>query len=231
MREVNILMLAAGAGSRFSKEGWSVPKPLLTVNNGPMFIHALQSLKIMNTCNYHFIFQQDVIENYNPSQYISFEHTIHSINGITDGAATTAYNVIKNDLNSSWLIIDCDFVIKSKNIILDDISGIFVEKFPYDTKASYSYVQDQNILCVAEKQLISTWRNAGLFYWNSGKLFEDCYLEMRNLDIKVNGEFYISPLYNIAIANNNPVKPIFIDKFIPIGTPKDLQEYRKVTNG
>jgi NDP-sugar pyrophosphorylase family protein len=225
--KINVLMLAAGTGSRFTNEGWAVPKPLLDVKGQPMFLHALSTLNLLNECNYHFIFQQSVIDEYDPAQYIDIDYTIHSINGVTDGAATTAHTVIKQNDKLPWLIIDCDFVIESDKILLDDTSAIFVEDKPFDSRASYSYVQGDKILCVAEKQLISNWRNAGLFYWSSSKLFCECYNIMRELNIRINGEFYIAPLYNIAIHNGHTIQPVFLNKFIPIGTPTDLLKYVK----
>ena len=40
---VNLIPMA-GEGSRFKKEGYLLPKPLIPVNGTPMIVHALKSL-------------------------------------------------------------------------------------------------------------------------------------------------------------------------------------------
>ena len=44
MRFLHIVMPMAGEGSRFLKEGWTTPKPLIELNGQPLFKHAISSV-------------------------------------------------------------------------------------------------------------------------------------------------------------------------------------------
>ena len=46
MRPLHIIMPMAGEGSRFRKEGWTTPKPLIELNEMPLFVRAIQSVAI-----------------------------------------------------------------------------------------------------------------------------------------------------------------------------------------
>lgn len=225
MNKINVLVLAAGQGNRF-KNYSSVPKPFIDVKGHPMFLHSLSFLNIANSFDTHVLFQTSV--NYN--DYDISNVTVHTIDYYTQGAAESAYHVIKNNKNSPWLIMDCDAVIKTDKITFKN-TAILVEKTSvFDPRASYSYVKNNRVLCTAEKQVISDNRNVGMYFWSSGELFCSCFEYAKSIDYKINNEFYISPLYNIAIKQNEQVEPIYVNDFIPIGVPEDLENYLNEKN-
>ena len=45
-RPLHIIMPMAGEGSRFMKEGWTTPKPLIKLNGRELFLHAIDSIDI-----------------------------------------------------------------------------------------------------------------------------------------------------------------------------------------
>ncbi len=224
---INVLQLAAGQGSRFVGYSES-PKPFINIAGKPMFLHAIESINIEDA-NYHYLFQRKHLNNYNPAQYVQGQ--IHSIDYYTDGAATSAYHVIKNSpyRHQGWLVVDCDGIINWSKKIDSRNSGIFVEYHPWDSKSSYSYVDkdSRDILCTAEKQCISDYRNSGQYYWSSGDLFCECYEFYRDNGLRTLNEFYMSTLYNAAIKLGERVCSIQIDRFINLGTPDDLRSYYK----
>ena len=224
---LNILQLCAGKGSRFSTYT-DIPKPFIDVNGTPMFKVGLESISM--DARVHCLFQYSHIQKYNPSQYT--DATIHTIDGYTDGAATSAYSVIsKSDYkNEQWIIIDCDFLLDAD--ISDFMSKaktssvIFVDVCHYDTKSSYACVDnDMNVFGVAEKQVISTHRNTGQYHFYSGDIFCEAYEFYKDNEIMSVGEFYISPLYNYLIQTNRPVVATQVRKYVPLGTPDDLNKY------
>jgi NDP-sugar pyrophosphorylase family protein len=224
---INVLQLAAGKGSRF-KDYTDIPKPFIPVDGVPMFQRAYESLGLSGV-RYHLLCQESHAQEYNPEQYLDM--TLHTINHYTDGAATSAYRVIAYSpfKHEPWLIIDCDFIIVGK-INLPDTSGIMVEKKSWDTKSSYSYIGDDcRIKCVAEKQPISEYRNTGQYLFETGELFCRAYEFYKEHNILSQGEFYIAPLYNYVV-NYGDVFPINIDRYIPIGTPADLELYNETKN-
>ena len=44
-------------------------------------------------------------------------------------------------------------------------------------------------------------------------------------NIRVNGEFYVCPVYNVAIEHGRNVYPFYVDKMWGLGTPEDLNAY------
>jgi NDP-sugar pyrophosphorylase family protein len=218
---INVLMLAAGKGSRFI--GYSEnPKPFIDVHGIPMYKKAFDSLGLENTRN-HFLFQESHFKQFLPDA----PGTIHLIDGYTDGAATSAEYVIKNSIykDEPWLIVDCDFILDWDKKIDEKYSAVFVEKYPWDPKSSYSFIHNNQILCTAEKQCISMHRNTGHYFWSSGNLFLECYDFYVANNLRVKEEFYISPLYNAAVHLGEKIKPVYVNKFIQVGTPGDLQKY------
>lgn len=220
----NVLMLAAGKGSRF-KHTTNFPKPFISINNEPMFVHALKGIGLKDV-KYHFLFQETVAKKFQPEKYV--DGTIHTIDAFTDGAASSAYKVLKNSPNikQGWLIVDCDGIINWNKKFDCTQSGIFTDTHPWDPRSSYSYVDtDNNILCTAEKQCISRYRNTGQYYWNSGELFCECYEFYKHHNIQTLNEYYISTLYNVAIQLGETVKNIPVNRYDSVGTPDALELY------
>lgn len=217
--KINVLILASGQGSRF-KEYTDVPKPLINVKGEPMYKHVLKNLDITNRCEIHAVFQKDVAPH-------DSEITIHTLDGYTSGPANSAYAVISEiHHDEPWLIVDCDLIASADKIEFGQHSGIVVEnKHTNDPRASYSLIRNNEILCTAEKQVISPNRNVGIYYWSSSILFLECCEDAWTDEATVNGEYYISPLYNYAIRRGKKVVPYYADSFIPIGTPADLNNY------
>lgn len=227
---INVLQLCAGKGSRFA--GYSPnPKPFIGVNGNPMFKVAFDSMQLTNI-RQHYLFQEAHIEHYNPSQYLNDEATIHSIDGYTDGAATSASYVISQSeyKDEPWIILDCDFILDyDVNKFLEttnSCSVVLIEEHPYDIKSSYSCVDsDMNVYGVAEKQVISRYRNTGQYHFESGILFEEAYRFYKDNNILALGELYIAPLYNYIIQNGHKVKGCPVNKFTSLGTPDALEKY------
>lgn len=62
MSKINILIPAAGAGSRFAKEGYEKPKPFIDVLGKPMIVRVLENLKV-DDAHYIIILQKAYLEN------------------------------------------------------------------------------------------------------------------------------------------------------------------------
>ena len=51
---------------------------------------------------------------------------------------------------------------------------------------------------------------------------------MIDKDLRVNGEFYICPVYNELINDGKTLVPFFVHKMHGLGTPEDLKKFLKV---
>ena len=106
-------MPMAGEGSRFLKEGWTTPKPLIELNGQPLFKHAISSVTDKDIqMKYSFIVRQEHIDKYQIDKGIrSFlpEANLFSVVKTTRGAVETcliAENAIADD--DAVIVMDCE---------------------------------------------------------------------------------------------------------------------------
>jgi NDP-sugar pyrophosphorylase family protein len=108
-----LILPMAGAGSRFSKMGYLLPKPLIDVNGLPMIIQAVNCLP--DTSHKVFICLEEHLKTYSGLQTTLECHynncNVIPINGITEGqACTTEIGVLRGNINMEepCLISACD---------------------------------------------------------------------------------------------------------------------------
>lgn len=120
MRPLHIIMPMAGEGSRFLKEGWTTPKPLIQLHGVPLFKRAISSLESDGIhMKYSFIVRQEHIDKYGIDciikEYLPEAH-IFSVAQTTHGAVETclmAESAI--DVNDAIVVMDCDLEFRSQS--------------------------------------------------------------------------------------------------------------------
>ena len=83
---------------------------------------------------------------------------------------------------------------------------------------------------VAEKDPISNISNTGVMYWSKGADYVKYAEQMMQKNIRVNGEFYTSPVFNEAIDDGKLFKIKHIYRFWGTGTPEDLNNFLREFN-
>lgn len=224
----------AGRGSRFSKEGYSLPKPLIEFNGKTMIENVLENLNL--DANYIFIVHQDHIEKFGIDEIlkkIKPNSKIISVNEVTEGAACTALLAEKYIDDKTLMIINCDQMIHDfsfQHIIefleytkSDGLLGTYLSTSP---KNSFLKVDENGIVTqVEEKVVISDIALIGLHIWKNGKDFVISAKEMIKNNDTYNGEFYISKTFNYLIKKGKKILPYFFNLYHSIGTPTDLKKY------
>lgn len=234
--KLNVLISIAGAGKRFSDAGYDVPKPLIRFLGKSMIEHVIRNLNM--EANYIIMCQESHIEKYDLKEYLNSiipNCTIVPINGLNDGAAASlllAEKYINND--SPLLIANSDQIIEWDSsafyyyFIESKVDGIiFTFKCP-DKNPKWSFVklnEKSEVIEVKEKEPISDVANVGIFAFKHGKDFIKYAKRMIAKNIKVNGEYYVAPVYNEAIDDDKRIVPYMISKMWGIGTPEDLTYY------
>lgn len=244
MSKINILIPAAGAGSRFAKEGYAKPKPFIDVLGKPMIMRVLDNLKVDNA-HYIIILQKTYLENEKKlCEQISKDYNVSfvSVESLTEGTACSvlhARELIDNDIplmiaNSDQIIdIDInDYINDCKNRNLDGSILCFTDK---EKSPKWSFVKMNNelIVEVKEKEVISDIATVGIYLFSKGSLFVDSAIDMIVRNDRVNNEFYTAPAYNYAIKNGAKIGCFLMnfDDMHGIGTPDDLQKYIKFIKG
>jgi dTDP-glucose pyrophosphorylase len=229
---MNILLPIAGLGSRFSKVGFELPKPLIKVEGKPMIQRAIESLGVQG--NYIFIIRDNEnLKLHLQSMYP--DSNIISINYLTEGPASTCL-LAKEQINNNQplLIANCDQIMWWNSLAFTS----FLNSCPYDglvvtyneDTPKNSYVKlDKNGLAVriAEKEVISNVSLNGIHYWEHGSDFINSAELMIKNDERYNNEFYVGPTYNTLIKQGKKIGVYHIpnEQHHAVGTPEDLLKY------
>ena len=233
---MKILIPMAGEGSRFVKEGYTFPKPLIDVNGKPMIQTVVENLDF--DCEYIFLVRKEHIEKYE-----GIRHTLNRItNGhceivivdkLTEGAACTALLAKKYiDNDEDLLIANSDQFIEyePENFnAFKNMTNVDSMVFAFnDVHPKWSFVKTNSrgyVTEVAEKKPISDIATCGIYWYRKGSDFVKYAEDMIKKDIRVNNEFYIAPVYNELIADGKTLIPFYVHEMWGIGTPEDLRNY------
>ena len=232
--KMNVLIPMAGAGSRFAQVGYSFPKPLIEVNGKPMIQVVLENLNI--EANYTFVVRKEHYEKYSLQYLLTLiapNCNIVQVDELTEGSACTtmlAKEFINND--DPLLLANSDqFMEWNSNESLyafnaDGIDGGILTFKATHPKWSYAKVgADGFVSEVAEKKPISEDATVGVYYWKKGSDYVKYTEQMIEKDIRTNGEFYICPVFNEAIADGKKIRIKEIERMWGIGTPEDLSYF------
>jgi dTDP-glucose pyrophosphorylase len=231
---MNILIPAAGKGSRFYNTH-TLPKPCIPIKGEYMLLKSVKSLQF--TGNHIFIIRENEYRN-NLAKKLYEEYPnckIAVIDFDTDGAAETALiaeSLIDND--EELIIANCDQImdyswdsdVALKQLRKYDAGLVTIEC--NDIKHSYAKIENNLVVEVQEKNVISDVALTGIHYWKQGREFVRSAKKMISKNItSANGEYYIAPTYNQLILDNKKVGIHMISKQAIhfVGTPKDLELY------
>ncbi len=233
---MKILIPMAGEGSRFAKEGYTFPKPLIDVKGKPMIQKVVENLDF--DCEYIFLVRKKHIEQYEGilgtlSQVTNNNFKYVVVDGLTEGAACTALlakEFIDND--EDLLIANSDQFIdyEPENFkALRNLTNCDAMVFTFNAvHPKWSFVKTNSrgyITEVAEKKPISNIATCGIYWYRRGSDFVKYAEQMIEKDIRVNNEFYIAPVYNELIADGKTLIPFYVHGMWGLGTPEDLRYF------
>jgi dTDP-glucose pyrophosphorylase len=229
---INILIPMAGEGSRF-KNTHSLPKPLISINDKPMIVRAIESLGI--TGKYHFVIRNNEFMQQTIGAIYSIcpDPNIVSVNYTPNGAAASAL-IMEDYINKDdeLIIANCDQIMNwnAYDVISDmrTYDGAVVTITDNDPKHSYVRIEDGFAIQFVEKEVISKHALTGIHYWKHAKYFFESAKRMINDGKKsANGEYYIAPTYNYLVKEGMDIGVCRIQnsEFYPVGTPEDLEKY------
>lgn len=232
-KNTNVLIPMAGQGSRFQQAGYSLPKPLISVNGVPMIKKVVQNLNI--DANFIFVVRRDheqysVIETL---REIIPDCKIVYTDSVTEGAACTtllAKELINNDdhliIANSDQYLEWDSDRFYYQMIDQNVDGGIVTFKATHPKWSFAKIDSNGFVTeVAEKNPISDIATAGIYFWSKGSDYVRYAEQMIHKNIRVNNEFYVCPVFNEAISEHKKIVTYNIEKMWGLGTPEDLKLY------
>jgi dTDP-glucose pyrophosphorylase len=235
---MKILIPMAGEGSRFVKEGYTFPKPLIDVSGKPMIQVVTENLDFDAT--YIFLVRKQHLEKYSGlrttlDRITNGKFKVVEVDGLTEGAACTtllAKDLIDDD--EELLIANSDQVIEysAENFkllkSLTPADGIIFTFNALHPKWSFVRVNSRGVISeLQEKNPISNIATCGIYWYRKGSDYVRYAEQMIQKNIRVNGEFYVAPVYNEYISDGKMLIPFYVSKMHGIGTPEDLNTYLK----
>ena len=229
----------AGAGSRFAKDGFSLPKPFLIVNGEYMVDQAVRCLPktdktIFGALESHI----SMMPLHEYPEVVWFKET-----PVEGQSITTSKIVEKIDHDTSILLSACDNGVlydadKFVDLINSDADAIvWTYRNNYTSQLqpnAYSWVNcddEGNVSSVDVKNFTGEnpteeYAITGTMFFRDKRVYNKSLVRLFEMNEKVNGEFYVDSLLNAAIDLGYKVKNFEVDHYICWGTPNDLMTYR-----
>ncbi len=236
---LNIVIPMAGRGQRFRDAGHELPKPLIPVHGVPMIRLVIGNMRPTRSHRFIFLVLAEHLDRYDVGRQLlewAPGAAVIPIDRVTEGAACTvlcAEELIDGDdplmiANSDqWVDRGVDDYLAATD---DGADGLIMTMYADDPKWSYAGLRtDGTVDRVVEKQVISPAATVGVYNFRQGRLFTRAARRMIARDLRVNGEFYVAPVYNELIAEGARVVHFNVgaieDGMYGLGTPADLERF------
>jgi dTDP-glucose pyrophosphorylase len=232
---LNIIIPMAGRGSRFASAGYADPKPLIPVHDMRMIELVIHNLTPNEPHRFIFICQTEHVLRYQLNPKLAAWAPgceVVAIDGVTDGAACTVLHakaLIDNDeplmIANSDQYVDCS--IDAYLAAIADNDGVIMTMTADDPKWSFVGLGSSGTVeRVVEKQVISNEATVGIYNFRSGRDFVSAAEEMIQRGDRVNGEYYVAPVYNYQIKRGASIAIYNIGEegagMYGLGVPDDL---------
>lgn len=236
----------AGAGSRFAKEGYKDPKPLIPVDNLPMIVRAVEDLPPSD--EYIFICRSEHLKDYPLQKTLEKYYPgckIIDIDYLTEGQASTCLLAAPYLKKSQALLIGaCDNgmvydsekwkkVTKDKSVdglAITFRNNVNVERNPnawgwVAVGEDGVTIKKVSVKVPVSDDPINDHAIVGAFWFRKAEHFLAAADDMIKKDQRINNEFYVDQLVNNAIGLGLNMQVFEVDKYIGWGTPNDLKTY------
>jgi NDP-sugar pyrophosphorylase family protein len=242
---MHIIIPMSGIGRRFIDAGYSVPKPLIIVENKPIIQHVIELFpgenKFTFICNDEHLKNTDmkfILKNIVPDCNI-FEVSVNNRKGPVDAVLQASYLI---DDFEEVIISYCDYGTKwnyenfKKEIKLNNVDGAIAcyKGFHPHMLGSdnYAFVKENNMTMIEIKEKkaftdnkMNEYASNGTYYFKSGYLVKKYFQELIDKNININNEFYVSMVYNLLKNDKLNIIIYEIEKMLQWGTPNDLEDY------
>lgn len=237
---LNIVIPMAGAGSRFANAGYQDPKPLIPVHGIPMIKVVIDNLRPKEIHRFIFICQRMHADRYNLIEKLKTWAPgceVILLDGLTKGAACTvliATDMINNDnplmIANSDQFIDININDYLAYMTKKELDGLIMTMTADDPKWSFvGFDESGKVNRVVEKQVISNEATVGIYNFKRGQDFITGAESMIKSNLRVNGEFYVAPVYDQLIASQKTIGVYNIGSenngMYGLGIPTDLEYF------
>jgi dTDP-glucose pyrophosphorylase len=237
---LNIVLPIAGRGSRFATAGYALPKPLIPVHGVPMIETVARNIRPAGPHRFIFVALQEHLEQLGMRETLERAapgSIVVPVREVTQGAACTvllARGYIDNAAplmlanSDQWVDVDIDSYLNGMERRQAD--GLIMTMTADDPKWSFVGLDQRGFVTrVVEKQVISNEATVGIYNFRAGADFVRAADRMIAKNLRVNGEFYVAPVYNELIADGARIAIHNIGRegagMYGLGIPTDLEQF------
>lgn len=244
---VQIIIPMSGFGERFRRAGYTLPKPLIEIDDRPIIGHVIDLFP--GEHDFIFICNQDHLDHPEYAMRAKLENLCPSgrILGIAPHklgpvhAVRQATHLI--DPTQPAVVNYCDFTCfwdwtHFKTFVADSGCAGAIPAYrgfhPHSLgSTNYAYMREQEgwVLDIQEKQpytdqRMNEYASSGSYYFANGQLMLDAFAATMAQRLDVNGEYYVSLAYKPLLAAGQSIAVYPLQHFMQWGTPDDVAEYR-----
>jgi dTDP-glucose pyrophosphorylase len=232
---LTIVVPMAGRGSRFAQAGYAHPKPLIPIYGVPMIKVVIDNLTPSRPHRFVFICQHEHVRDYDLAPKLAQwapGSALIELTEVTEGAACTVLRAIDFLDASPLMIANSDqYVDRSIDDYLEvldrGLDGLIMTMSADDPKWSFVALNSSgHVTRVVEKEVISNEATVGIYNFARGSDFASAAKRMIERNERVNGEFYVAPVYNSLIASGARIGVFNVgteaNGMYGLGTPSDL---------
>jgi NDP-sugar pyrophosphorylase family protein len=234
----------SGVGKRFVDAGYTVPKPLIEVDGKPIIEHVCDlfpgETKFTFICNAKHLAEtnmREVLTSIKPgSQIVEIPNhkkgpvfAVDAINHLIDDDEEVIVNYC--DFGTYWDYHD--FLGHTRSRDADGAVPSYKGFHPHMLgTTNYAFIRDKDqwMLEIKEKEpftdnRMQEYASNGTYYFKKGAYVKKYFRQLMDEDINLKGEYYVSLIYNLLVADNLKVSIYEIQHMLQWGTPGDVEEY------
>ena len=239
----------SGLGQRFVDAGYDDPKPLIIVDGKPIIEHVCDLFpdeeKFTFICNSKHLVEtniREVLKKIKPfSNIIEIPnhkkgpvYAVSQVNELIDEEEEVIVNYC--DFGTYWDYKD--FLQHTRNRKADGAIPSYKGFHPHMLgSTNYAFMREnrQWMIEIKEKEPFTNNRmnefaSNGTYYFKKGAFVKKYFLELMEKDINLNGEYYVSLVYNLLVEDGLNVSIYNIQHMLQWGTPEDVEQYKIWSN-
>ena len=248
---MQIVIPMSGFGERFRRAGYTVPKPLIQIDGKSIIEHVIDMFTGEN--NFVFICNQGHLDNpdYNMEKILKKYCPMGKVIGIPShklGPVHAVQQVISElNMDEPVIVNYCDFTCYwdwqnfkkfVKKCKCEGAIPAYKGFHPHTLgSTNYAYMREEIgwVLDIQEKQpytdnRMEEYASSGTYYFSSARLMNEAFKKVKEKDLNVGGEYYVSLAYKALLAEGKPVSVYPLQHFMQWGTPQDVAEYNGWSN-
>jgi NDP-sugar pyrophosphorylase family protein len=241
---MHIIIPMSGVGQRFIDAGYNTPKPLILIDGKPIIQHVVELFP--GESKFTFICNQTHLETTDMKQIlteIAPGSNIVSIPNHKNGPVYAVSQVFELIDDTEEVIINycdfgtwwdySDFLQHTRERNADGAIPAYKGFHPHMLgSTNYAFMRDQQqwMSEIKEKEpftdnRMNEYASNGTYYFKKGSTIKKYIPLLINKDINLNGEYYVSLIYNLLVENGLKISIYNVEHMLQWGTPQDVKEY------